>query len=60
MRYHIEAKHFPGTFQYPCMSCGKSLNSKISFRDHARFCKGGLQITPSLAEVTSSVIYNNH
>ena len=47
VREHIEAKHFPGTFQYPCLSCGKSLTSMLAFRDHARQCKKGAVITPN-------------
>ena len=38
VRYHIETKHFPGTFVYQCLVCGKKLDSKIRFRDHSRIC----------------------
>ena len=38
IRYHIETKHYPGTFIYPCSVCGKNLDSKIRFRDHSKVC----------------------
>ena len=41
VRYHIECKHYPGTYSYPCpaYNCGKILNSKSSYRHHIRDCK---------------------
>ena len=39
VRYHVEAKHFPGTFLYPCSRCNKNFNSKTSYLGHGRYCK---------------------
>jgi len=39
VRYHVEAKHFPGTFFYPCSRCDKTFNSKTSYMGHNRSCK---------------------
>ena len=37
VRYHLESKHFPGTFNYPCI-CGKNLKSKYSYNAHIKVC----------------------
>ena len=44
VRYHIEAKHFPGVFQHICLICSKTVNSKMSLINHNRFCK----VTPTI------------
>ena len=41
VRYHIEAIHFAGTFEYPCDRCARSFNSKLSHRYHAKYCGTG-------------------
>ena len=36
---HVEAIHFPGTFQYECEFCGKKLNSMRQLGNHkSRSC----------------------
>ena len=36
---HVEAIHYPGTFQYECEYCGKKLNSKSQLANHKyKFC----------------------
>ena len=39
IRYHIEAKHFTGTFEYSCNVCNRFFNTRKTFRDHSKFCK---------------------
>ena len=36
---HVEAIHYPGTFQYECEYCRKKLNSKSQLANHKyKFC----------------------
>ena len=33
-RRHVEDKHFPATFQYPCNMCGESFPTRNKFDHH--------------------------
>ena len=37
-RWHVEAVHFPGTYEYECEFCGKKLNSEKQFSNHRSRC----------------------
>jgi hypothetical protein len=34
VRMHLEAKHFPGTFQYACGLCGSPFGTRIALQNH--------------------------
>ena len=34
LRKHVEAKHFPGLFEYSCDLCEKKFNTKSKYYDH--------------------------
>ena len=34
LQQHVENKHFPGLFEYPCDQCEKKLNTKAKYYKH--------------------------
>ena len=34
LRKHVESKHFPGTFSYPCKNCQEVFDTKTKLNNH--------------------------
>ena len=39
VRNHVESKHFPNTFEYPCSICKKSYFTRKALESHLSKCK---------------------
>ena len=39
VRNHVESKHFPNTFEYPCNICQKSYYTRKALESHLSKCK---------------------
>jgi len=39
VRNHVESKHFPNTFEYPCNICQKSYFTRKALESHLSKCK---------------------